>query len=230
MYEVESTNRRRAEREVLRLKRELNGSKTQESERVKEVCEYHAELWKRTYPRARGLTYQMDGKNAAAVRKVLRWGFSVDDIKQVLDGAFASDFHRSKPSYLYPSSVLGDENKIRNHLVRLEEQRAQQMLDEGLRRVRESLDPVIEEPIDRVLRALEAQDIPWTAGGWREPFVWLSPCPVCWGELRIEVDSRDWAVPRCQSCETLDVLNALWLEPADMARVEVQRVELRAAA
>jgi hypothetical protein len=44
---------------------------------------------------------------------------SVEEIKLALDGAFASEFHRSKPTYLYLASILGDENRIRNHLTRI---------------------------------------------------------------------------------------------------------------
>jgi hypothetical protein len=118
-YEITERGRYAAEREVRRLKGQLNGSTTAESQKVKAVCDYHDELWRRAFPKARGLSYPMDGKNAATVRKVIRWGMSVEEIKLALDGAFASEFHRSKPTYLYLASILGDENRIRNHLTRI---------------------------------------------------------------------------------------------------------------
>jgi hypothetical protein len=117
-YQLAESGRHRAELEARRLKAELNGSRSKESMKVKEVCEYHDDLWRRTFPKARGLSYPMDGVNAKAVRRALRWGHDVDVIKRALAGAFASEFHRSKSRYLTLESVLRDENRFREHLER----------------------------------------------------------------------------------------------------------------
>ena len=73
---------------------------------MKEVCAYHDELYRRTFPRARGLTYPMEGKNATAVRRALRWGFNADEINVSSMGRSRTDFHRTKQTYLYLESIL----------------------------------------------------------------------------------------------------------------------------
>jgi Tfp pilus assembly protein PilE len=52
-YEITERGRYAAEREVRRLKAQLNGSTTAESQKVKEVCDYHDELWRKAFPKAR---------------------------------------------------------------------------------------------------------------------------------------------------------------------------------
>jgi hypothetical protein len=78
-YQLAESGRFRAEREAKRLKAELQRVDVEGVLKVKEVCEYHDDLWRRTFPKARGLSYPMDGVNAKAVRRALRWGKDVDD-------------------------------------------------------------------------------------------------------------------------------------------------------
>jgi hypothetical protein len=217
-YQVTEAGRYAAERQVRRLKAELNGSTTPETQRIKDVCTYHDERWCSTYPNARGLKYPMDGNNAAAVRKVLRWGFSVEDIKQIIDGAFASEFHRSKPKYLYLSSLLGDEGKIRNHLVRADEQKAAEIAEQ----IRaQPLWP----PVDRVLLELRRLGIePVKADGkvLDDRRVWLheATCPLCQKTLRVgEMFENGHASVECAAgCDLFSVLDALHLWPVDLTQ------------
>jgi hypothetical protein len=207
-YEITERGRYAAEREVRRLKGQLNGSTTAESQKVKDVCEYHDELWRRAFPKARGLSYPMDGKNAATVRKVIRWGFSVEQIKLALDGAFASEFHRSKPQYLYLASILGDENKIRNHLTRLEPRLSRELLS-------------WEDPVETLLAALTRDGWEWRVSG-RDG--WTAQCPAHQGtHFNLSVD---WNTPgdrlllKCWSrdCSAAEVMAALDLPIAALFR------------
>jgi hypothetical protein len=220
-YEITERGRYAAEREVRRLKGQLNGSTTPESQKIKTVCEYHDELWRKAFPKARGLSYPMDGKNAATVRKVIRWGFSVEQIKQALDGAFASEFHRSKPQYLYLASILGDENKIRNHLTRLESEAAETTTAKlHTRRVGREL-PSWEDPIEAVLAALTRDGWEWRTSG-RDG--WVAQCPAHQGTHHHL--SIDWNAPgeklllKCWSrgCEAAEVMAALDLPVAALFR------------
>jgi hypothetical protein len=218
-YQIVEAGRYAAERQVRYLKGQLNGSTTPETQRIKEITAYHDECWRKVFPKARGLSYPMDGKNAAAVRKVLRWGFTVQEIKHVLDGAFASDFHRTKPQYLYLASVLGDENKIRNHLARRDERKAAMHLAE-VKGHTDRLWP----PVDRVLLELRRLDInarkaDGTVLDDRRVWMFDATCPLCRKGLRVgEVfESRHGAIECAGGCDLLGVLDALHLWPSDLA-------------
>jgi hypothetical protein len=219
-YEITERGRYAAEREVRRLKAQLNGSTTPESAKVKLVCDYHDELWRSAFPKARGLSYPMDGKNAATVRKVIRWGFTVEQIKQALDGAFASEFHRSKPQYLYLASILGDENKIRNHLTRLEPEAAEKKMQGTVRRLSREL-PSWEDPVETLLTALTRDGWEWRVSG-RDG--WTAQCPAHHGtHFNLSVD---WNTPgdrlllKCWSrdCSAAEVMAALDLPIAALFR------------
>jgi hypothetical protein len=210
-YEITERGRYAAEREVRRLKAQLNGSTTAESQKVKEVCDYHDELWRKTYPKARGLKYPMDGTNAAAVRKVIRWGMGVEEIKRVLDGAFASEFHRATPKYLYLASILGDENKIRNHLTRLEPESVEAKMQATVRRLSREL-PSWEDPVETMLAALTRVGCDWRASG-RDG--WVAQCPAHQGtHFNLSIDwntAGDRLLLKCWShgCEAAEVMAAL---------------------
>jgi hypothetical protein len=183
-YEIAESKRRKAEREEHRLKRELYGSTTPESKKVQAVFDYHDLKWHEVNPRATGLSYYMDGADASKVRQWIRRGKDFAWFKRVLDGAFASDFHRAKPgSYLTLVSVLGDEHKVRRHLERADEQKAAEIAEQ----IRaQPLWP----PVDRVLLELRRLGIePVKADGkvLDDRRVWLheATCPLCQKTLRV---------------------------------------------
>jgi hypothetical protein len=174
-YEITERGRYAAEREVRRLKAQLNGSTTAGvPEGQGRSASTTTSSGAGRSRRRRGLSYPMDGKNAATVRKVIRWGFSVEEIKRALDGAFASEFHRSKPSYLYLASILGDENKIRNHLTRLEPESVEAKMQGTVRRLSREL-PSWEDPIETLLAALTRDGWEWRVSG-RDG--WVAQCPA----------------------------------------------------
>jgi hypothetical protein len=207
-YSASETEVRRLRRVVKHLQNELNESQSPENNKVRQVCDYHSDLWKQAFPRARGLKYPMTGKNATAVRTALRWKFSVQDLKRVLDGAFASDFHRGNTKYLYLESILRDENRIRNHLERADKEKG----------------PQLWPPMDRVLHALRARGLKWDRaylGEQEEGRVWRhsGECPLCHGRLRVGTRDNGYASVRCEKgCEFFEVLRALDVDPAELAR------------
>jgi hypothetical protein len=232
-YQLAESGRFRAEREAKRLKAELHGSTSKESLKVKEVCEYHDELWRRTFPKARGLSYPMDGVNAKAVRRALRWGKDVDTIKRVVAGAFASEFHRSKARYLTLESVLRDENRFREHLERADrfvsvitgdvmapetvaaiEKANEKRERDAVRKAQHWERVEREDPGEAVLAAL-------TRGGWEwrcrpSDDGWVAQCPahggtklnllIRWGTKNPDA-LRMWC--RSRGCETAEVMAAL---------------------
>jgi hypothetical protein len=207
-YMITERGRYAAERQVSRLKAELTGSTGKESRQVKEVCQYHSENWMRVYPKARGLKYPMDGKNAAAVRKALRAGYTINELKRALDGAFISDYHRNSTNgkYLYLASVFLDENRILEHIKRAEAAH------------------VLWPPIERVLLALQHRELKWDGvfhGEQPEDRTWknVAECPLCHGRLLVGVRrENNWATIKCvKDCEFFKVLDALGMDGTDLA-------------
>jgi hypothetical protein len=205
-YVITERGRYAAERQVSRLKAELNGSTGKESRQVKEVCAYHSENWMRVYPKARGLKYPMDGKNAAAVRKALRAGYTINELKRALDGAFISDFHLATPKYLYLSSVFSEENRILEHIKRAEAAH------------------VLWPPIERVLLALQHRELKWDGvfhGEQTPERTWknVGECPLCHGRLLVGVRREvNWATIKCEKkCDFFGILDALGMDGTDLA-------------
>jgi hypothetical protein len=205
-YQLAESGRFKAEREAKRIKAELHGSTSKESRQVKEVCQYHSENWMRVYPKARGLKYPMDGKNAAAVRKALRAGYTINELKRALDGAFISDFHLATPKYLYLASVFSEENRILEHIKRAEAAH------------------VLWPPIERVLLALQHRELKWDGvfhGEQTPERTWknVGECPLCRGRLLVGVRrENNWATIKClKDCEFFKVLDALGMDGTDLA-------------
>jgi hypothetical protein len=244
-YQLAESGRHRAELEARRLKAELNGSRSKESMRVKEVCEYHDDLWRRTFPKARGLSYPMDGVNAKAVRRALRWGHDVDVIKRALAGAFASEFHRSKSRYLTLESVLRDENRFREHLERADRfvsvitgdvmapetvaaiEKAEERRDELQQRKARHWERVErEDPGEAVLTRLSRDGWEWRStpkGGWE------AQCPAHDGhDMNLSIDwsgDGDRLLLKCWSrgCEAAEVMAALDLPLFTLFRRPLER-------
>jgi hypothetical protein len=129
----------------------------------------------------------------------------------VLDGAFASEFHRSKPSYLYLASVLGDENKIRNHLTRLEPEAAEAKMQGTVRRLSREL-PSWEDPETALLGALGRGGWEWRQTGRGG---YSAQCPAHQGthqNLSIHWNAvEDRLLLKCWSrgCEAAEIMAAL---------------------
>jgi hypothetical protein len=151
----------------------------------------------------------MDGVNASAVRKWVRRSKDLVWFRRVIDGAFASEFHRKKASsYLTLSSLLGDENKVERHLQTWEKSR----------------EKVLWPPIDRILLALRQRGLRWDGvfiGAQEEGRTWkhVAECPLCHDRLLVGVRDNGWASLRCSvGCEFFDVLKALGVDPDELAR------------
>jgi ribosomal protein L35 len=205
-FQITESGRFKAEKEAKRLHTELHGSTSKESRQVREICAYHNENWMRVYPKARGLKYPMTGANAAGVRKQLRAGYTINELKRALDGAFISEWHLKTPRYLYLKSLFDDENKVLEHIKRAEAAH------------------VLWPPIERVLLALQHRKLKWDGvfhGEQTPERTWknVGECPLCHGRLLVGVRREvNWATIKClKDCDFFKVLDALGMDGTDLA-------------
>lgn len=156
------------------------------------------------------------GARADAVRKGIRLGHEVEELKEAIDGAaefpFVVNKERSrtgteKQRYDDLPTVFRDEVQI----ARM--RKLAQRVPPGAKASEPQ--PVMKQtPIDRVLVAI--WDQAWTCP---ETNTWLTACPTCYGQDRLTIHKRDDGIVTLacsRGCELWRLLKAMDLQPRDL--------------